>query len=138
MSLFDGRYSWDGTKKSSDRPIAWFPGSYNLKIIDCSKADQSIEQLKSHICIFSETGEGQSIYAHPEKFAQQICNDFSLSMERVLWVEEFCRDKDKYDIILFTRSGKLGDKFFYRTKRRKALAKEIALIEKEIVAQKDQ
>jgi hypothetical protein len=132
MAIFNGRYSWDGTKKDSERPIAWFPGTYNLKIIDCSGGNRSVEQLKPYICLFSETGEGQSIYANPEKFAQQICNDFSLNIERVLWVEEFSDDENRYDIIHFTRSGRLGNKYFYRAKRRPAMEKELHIIRKEL------
>ena len=133
VAIFNGRYSWDGKKKDSGPPIAWFPGTYNLKIIDCSDPGRGVEQLKPYICLFSETGEGQSIYANPEKFAKQICHDFSLNIERVLWVEEFSDDEKRYDIILFSRSGRLGSSYFYRAKRRPALEKEIHMIHKQLV-----
>ena len=34
MKIFNGKYSWDGKKHDNQEPIAWFPGAYNLKIVD--------------------------------------------------------------------------------------------------------
>jgi len=130
--IFDGRYSWDGTKKNNKEPIAWFPGAYDLKIFN--RADSGgIRHLKQYICIYSKTGDGQSISENPEKFARQICDDFSLDFEKVLWIEDLLTEKDRYVIIMFNRCRKLGDTIFYRTFKRSPLHAEKRWI-KEVLA----
>jgi len=129
MAIFNGRYCWDGTKTDDLDPIAWYPGSYDIKILDLSGTGGKVRHFKTSICLYARTGEGQSISANPEKFAKRICNDFSLDFDRVLWVEDLLTEKDRYDIILFTRNGKMGKGFFYRTEKRQALEAEVKMIE---------
>ena len=124
MTLFNGRYSWDGTKKDDREPITWYPGAYDLKIFDRSDAGSSIIPLKQYICIYSKTGEGQSISQNPEKFVRHICEDFGLDIEKVLWVEDLLTEKDRYSIVMFNRSRTLGDRVFYSISKRKALKAE--------------
>jgi hypothetical protein len=133
MAIFNGRYRWDGTKKDDLEPIAWYPGSYDVKILDRSGSEGKVRPFKTAICLYARTGEGQSISASPEKFAKRICNDFSLDIERVLWVEDLLSEKDRYAIILFTRTGKMGKGFFYRTEKRQALNAEVKMIEQALV-----
>ena len=128
MVIFNGRYRWDGTKRDNLDPVAWYPGSYDVKILDRSSTEGKVRHFKPYICLYSRTGEGQSISANPEKFAKRICNDFSLDIDRVLWVEDLLTEKDRYDIILFTRTGKMGKGFFYRTEKRKTLKAETKMI----------
>ena len=130
MAIFNGRYRWDGTKKDDLDPIAWNPGSYDVKILDLRTPAGNVDYLKPVICLYAGTGEGQSISANPEKFAKRICCDFSLEIERVLWVEDHLFEQDRYEIIIFSRAGRMGKGFFYRTDKRKALVSEVKLIEK--------
>lgn len=129
MAIFNGRYCWDGTKKDDIDPIAWYPGSYDVKILDRSDMQSNLRHFKPYICLYSRTGEGQSISANPEKFVKRICEDFALNIDRVLWVEDLLTDNDRYDIIVFTRTGKMGMGFFYRTEKRKALDAEVKMIQ---------
>jgi hypothetical protein len=129
MTLFNGRYRWDGTKKDNLDPIAWFPGSYDVKILECSIPGGKVQLLKPYICLYARTGEGQSISANPEKFAKRICRDFSLEIERVLWVEDLLTETDRYEVVSFTLTGKMADRAFYRIEKRKALDREVKKIE---------
>ena len=133
MAIFNGRYRWDGTKKDALDPIAWYPGSYDVKILDRSGTEGKVRHFKSTICLYARTGEGQSISASPEKFAKRICNDFDLDIDRVLWGEDLLTEKNRYDIILFTRTGKMGKGFFYRTEKRHALEAEVKMIQQALV-----
>jgi hypothetical protein len=128
MTLFSGRYRWDGTKKDDREPIAWSPGAYDIEIFQCGQESGKIQHLKSHVCVYARTGQGHSISANPEKFAKQICSDFSLELERVLWVEDHLCEEDRYEVIMFTRSGRVGRDIFYKTNKRKPLDYENALI----------
>lgn len=129
MAIFNGRYRWDGTKQDDLEPVAWYPGAYDVKILDSSGREGKVKHFKPFICLYARTGEGQSISASPEKFAKRICSDFSLDIDRVLWVEDLLTENDRYDIILFTRTGKMGKSFFYRTEKRRAREAEVKMIE---------
>lgn len=132
MAIFAGRYQWDGTKRGDSEPIAWFAGAYDVKIFKRTSSSEKIQHLKPIVCIFAPTGEGQSISANPEKFAKKICNDFSLDIERVLWVEDLLKKVDRYEIVMFTRSGKIGTTIFYQVEKRLASEREVRMIEKEL------
>ena len=130
MAIFNGRYRWDGTKRNDQDPIAWSPGAYDIRIFKCASTSGNVEPLKPYVCVYARTGEGQSISANPEKFAKQICNDFSLELERVLWIEDHLAGDNRYEVVMFSRSGRIGDELFYRTNKRKAFDHEIRLVER--------
>jgi hypothetical protein len=132
MKVFSGRYSWDGKKHDNQDPIAWFPGSYNLKIFNVSNGEKAVKHLKPYICIYSKTGEGHSISANPEKFAKHICTDFSLEMEKVLWAEELFNDSGQFEVVVFKQTGRLGHDYFYRVEKRRPMAGEKRMIEKQL------
>lgn len=131
MAIFNGRYQWDGTKSGDLEPVAWYPGSYDVKIVTLGRDDKVIA-LKTVLCLYSGTGEGQSISAHPEKFAKRICADFSLDLERVLWVEDLLEGVDRYQIVHFSRTGRMGKDYFYRPSKRGATVSEARLITRAI------
>lgn len=127
MAIFNGRYEWDGTKSGELEPVAWYPGSYDVKIVTLG-GDDKVIAFKTVLCLFSGTGEGQSISAHPEKFAKRICADFSLDLERVLWVEDLLVGTDRYQIVNFSKAGRLGKEYFYQPSKRVASVSETRLI----------
>ena len=131
MPIFDGRYSWDGKKDNNKDPISWFPGAYDLKIVNLS-SKTTITHIKPYLCVFTNTGRGYSVSANPEKFAKRICEDFSLDIEKVLWVEQIEIDSGKYEIITFKMRGQLGENTFYTMEKRKPMPNELSFIEKEI------
>ena len=127
MAIFNGRYHWDGTKQGDLDPVAWYPGSYDVKIIDL-RCRGKVVWLKPVLCLFSRTGEGHSISANPEKFARRICAEFSLELERVLWVEDLLVSENRYHVITFVRGGRMGQEHFYKSARRGATAAEMQII----------
>lgn len=132
MAIYDGTYRWDGTKQNDQEPIAWSPGAYDVKIYKRDSTSQKVELLKPFVCIYARTGEGQSISANPEKFVKQLCAEFSLEPERVLWVEDLQRAENRYDIIMLTRSSKIGKTVFYKIEKRKPSALEREQLENEL------
>ena len=129
MAIFNGRYSWDGTKADNKEPISWFPGAYDLVIADLAESNNNLTYLRPHLCIFTNTGRGYSVSANPEKFAKRISDDFSLQIDRVLWVERRKPGVDDFDIILFTRKGQMGETVFYSMEKRKPFPNELKIIQ---------
>lgn len=138
MAIFSGRYRWDGTKRGESEPISWSPGAYDLKIFKRAASSGKVRYLKPYVCIYAQTGEGQSISASPEKFAKQICHDFSLEIEQVLWVEDLLHGKDRYEVVMFARSAKMGGVVFYHTQKRLASPAEVRMIERELAGLVDE
>ncbi|HBH27447.1 MAG: hypothetical protein N839_0001845 [Desulfofustis sp. PB-SRB1] len=130
MRVFDGIYNWDGKKHDGRDPITWFPGAYHLIIHHLAGEDPGPLYLKPYLVIFSETGSGQSIGAQPEKFAKHICVDFQLDIERVLWVEQFRGEVERFEVVVFTRTGDMGTTAFYKTQRRPPNPAEERLIKR--------
>ena len=131
-SIYVGRYCWDGIKKDGRQPIAWSGGAYDVKIYRRPSAPGNVELLKSHVCVYSRTGIGQCISDSPEKFAQHICHDFSLHIERVIWVEDLLAEDKQYDIVQFTKMRKIGTTTLYKAEKRRADQRETEQIEEEL------
>lgn len=132
MELFNGIYSWDGKKRDGRDPIAWFPGSYHLYICSIGEDNGKVTSFRQHLCLYSETGKGHSISAHPEKFAKHVCEDFSIDLERTLWVEVNPAPETKYEVIAYSRNSKLKEVFFYRVQKRLPTDSELKLIEEHL------
>lgn len=131
-SIYVGRYSWDGVKRDNREPIAWSGGAYDVKIYKRPATTGNVELLKPYVCIYAQTGIGQSISAQPEKFAQHICEDFGLNIERVVWVEDLLKPPGTYEIVQFTRVRKVGKTVLYQTEKRMAELEEIKRIKEEM------
>lgn len=129
MEVYNGIYSWDGKKRDGRDPVAWFPGSYHLYIYAIGKDNGNVTSFRQHLCLYSETGAGHSISAQPEKFAKHVCEDFSIDLERTLWVEVNPSPATKYEVIVYSRKSKLKEVFFYRIQKRAPNAAELELIE---------
>lgn len=131
MAIYDGTYRWDGTKKNGQDPIAWSPGAYNLKIYKRDVSGEKVKLLKPYVCVYSRTGVGHSISANPEKFVKQLCKEFSLDIDRVLWIEDHLLDENRYEVIMFTKSAQLGPSVFYKIVKRNASQHEVAQLEQD-------
>ena len=132
MAIFNGRYTWDGKKTDEKEPISWFPGAYDLVIVNLDEEGDNVAHIRPFICIFANTGSGYSVSANPEKFAKRICLDFNLDIEKVMWVERLEPDGDKFEVILFQKKGHLGEHVFYTIERRKPMKGELSLILREL------
>lgn len=132
MTIFSGIYRWDGKKNGGREPIAWSPGAYEVKIYKRPSISGKVELLKPYVCVYSRTGEGQSISANPEKFAKRLCDEFSLDIDRVFWVEDLLTAEDRYEVVSFSRSAQVGETVFYTTEKRTALQHEVDQLEREL------
>lgn len=113
MILFDGIYSWTGKTSSGKRPVSWWPGSYRVKIVDLSDTTpDGVFHMKPVICLFADTGKGFNVRNHFQYFAQSICQEFGLGLNKVLWVECF-PEGPSMDVATLNEGAMVGKERLY-------------------------
>lgn len=128
MIIFDGKYEWDGKKRSSSPPISWWPGSYRLRIVDLKDLMPDVLHIKPYVCILSDTGHGYSIKNTFEKFAIAVCRDFNLDVDKVLWIENFPGKDKAMCAAMVTPVGAVGGETLYSTTWRPVRPNELQLL----------
>ena len=128
MIVYDGTYSWKGSTTSKKRPISWWQSSYKLRVVDITRGTPGVVFLKPTLVIFTDTGEGASVTNCLPDLAKQICEDFKLHLDRVVWVEERPGSNPRYRIAVFRQVARLHGEAFYQVDWRSASANEVALI----------
>lgn len=113
MIVFDGTYSWKGSTTQKRRVISWWRSSYRLRIVDFAAGRLDVSFMRSHAVIFADTGEGASVVNCVQELAKEICRDFSLTLPRVLWVEERRESERLYHVAIFNPLTVIGDEPFF-------------------------
>jgi hypothetical protein len=126
--IYDGEYSWKGKSTAKKRPISWWRSSYRLRIVDVSRNTPGIVFLKPHVVLFADTGEGASVTNCLPDLAKQICEDFALDLNRVVWVEDRPEIKERFRVAVFRPVARLGSDVFYQVAWRAAIPSELRLI----------
>lgn len=128
MIVFDGTYSWKGSTTQKRRVISWWRSSYRLRIVDLATGRPDVSFLRSHAVIFSDTGDGASVVNCVQELAKEICRDFSLTLPRVLWVEERRELERPHQVAVFQPFTVIGDESFYEVSWRPIHAQELEWI----------
>lgn len=129
MIVYDGPYRWKGSTASQKRPISWWRSSYQLRIIDVSRGARDVVFLKPHLVLFADTGEGASVTNCLPDLAKQVCEDFNLDLNRVVWVEDRPDDEHRFRVAMFRPVARLSGDVFYRVDWRDAAPGELQMIE---------
>lgn len=129
MILYDGRYSWKGRTASPKRPISWWQSAYQLRIIDVSRDAPDVVFIKPYLVLFSDTGEGASVTNCLPDLAKQICEDFNLTLNRVVWIEDRPDAADRYRVAMLRPVARLSGDVFYQVEWRALAPGELHLIE---------
>ena len=129
MILFDGIYSWSGKTGTGKRPVSWWPGSYKVKIIDLSDTTPNgVFHMRPWICLFTDTGKGFNVRNHFQYFAQSICQEFGLVLQKVLWVEYFPHGRPM-DVAVIKEGALIGRERLYTVQWRTVRDDEVSLIQ---------
>jgi len=128
MIIYNGRYNWSGKKVNQLRPISWWPGSYNLKIIKIVKSRSNVYIIKPHVVIFSDTGEGFSARDHTQNLAKKVCRDFKLDINKVLWIEYYPKKPASMEVAMLKPATKIGSDTIYSVTWRPIRPNELELI----------
>ncbi|MGD8250938.1 MAG: hypothetical protein PVH30_02785 [Desulfobacterales bacterium] len=128
MIIFDGTYSWKGSTSQKRRVINWWPSSYRLMVVKLRGGASSVRFLRSHIVLFTDTGHGASVANCVQALAKEICRDFSLILERVLWIESDGKPDPGLNVAVFSPLTRVGKETFYEVSWRPILDAEMALL----------
>ncbi len=128
MIVYDGEYRWKGRSSVKKRPISWWQSAYHLRIVDLSRDVPDVLFLKPHVVLFTDTGEGASVTNCLPDLAKQICEDFNLDLNRVVWVEESPESTERFRVAVFRPVVRLGNDLFYKVTWRSTAASELNLI----------
>lgn len=129
MIVYEGKYTWSGNATRKKRPISWWQSAYRLRIVDVSPETPGVLFLKPLIVFFADTGEGASVTNCLPDLAKQICKDFDLDFNRVVWIEERPDNEERFRVATFHPVARLGDEHFYQVAWRSAIPSELKLIE---------
>ena len=129
MIVYDGTYRWQGSTAARKRPISWWRSSYRLRIIDVSRGARDVVFLKPHMVLFADTGEGASATNCLPDLAKQICHDFNLDLNRVVWVEDRPDEEKRFQVAMFHAVARLSGEVLYQVDWREAAPGELHLIE---------
>ncbi|MBU1172755.1 MAG: hypothetical protein KKD44_24620 [Proteobacteria bacterium] len=128
MVIFEGKYEWDGKKRGAGMPISWWPGSYQIKLVNLQDRMPGVAIIKPYVCILTETGDGFSIKNTFEKFALSVCEHFNIDVEKVLWIEGSPRNPEQGAAVVKPVSH-MGKTPVYGTSWRPVRPNEMTLVE---------
>ena len=92
MILHDFIYEWDGKSHDGEKPVAWWPGAYHVRIIELEDRASGMDYLIPTAVILKNANvknemKNTSLKNYIHNFAEKISNVYSLDMEKTLWIE---------------------------------------------------
>ncbi len=103
-----------------------------MTIIDTSKHQPGVYNLKPVIVLISDTGEGYSAINHFQNLAKSICRDFNLDISRTLWIEYLPQEPAHMEVAVFKPITKIGSETLYSVKWRPIMTNEMELIKSDL------
>ncbi|MBU8850039.1 MAG: hypothetical protein KOO64_10895 [Desulfobacterales bacterium] len=91
MILHDFIYEWDGKSSSGEKPIAWWPGSYRVRIVKLKMENTGLSYLIHFAVILKNASTPAtmniSLRNSIHNFAQKISKQYDLNIDKTLWIE---------------------------------------------------
>ncbi len=125
MILHEFTYDWDGTSHLNEKPVAWWPGSYRVRIVKLGSDSFDVKFLKPMAVIITNNYSGTSLKNYIQNFALKISAQYGIDIERAYWVEV---DSD-VRIALFSDKRMLKDGPLYITEWRPARPNELKMLD---------
>ncbi|MCP4118332.1 MAG: hypothetical protein GY737_23615 [Desulfobacteraceae bacterium] len=128
MILHDTIYEWDGKCRNGEKPVAWWPGAYRIRIVDLTAGKPDLLHLKSRAVICRNQDKGTSIRNCIQNFALKVAKRFGLDVARVLWVEIENDDPQTMQVANLTRVTVIAGKELLSASWRPVRPNEIAFL----------
>jgi len=129
LILHDTIYEWDGKSIDGEKPVAWWPGSYRIRIVDLTADSPGLIHLKSRAVICRNLDKGTSIRNCIQNFAQKVSKKFNFDMTKALWVEIGREDPREIQVANLTRVSPIGKQGLFSATWRPARPSELELLE---------
>ena len=129
MILHDFTYEWDGKSRSGEKPIAWWPGAYRVRIIKLGDDSRSISYLFPIAVVFKPItitrSMNISLKNYIDNFAKKISIEYNLDIDKTLWMEL----GNEILVAQLHPDRKLSDEMLYSISWRPARPNELSMIE---------
>ncbi|NOX32811.1 MAG: hypothetical protein GXP56_03605 [Deltaproteobacteria bacterium] len=129
MILHDFIYEWDGKSTDGKKPVAWWPGSYHVKIIKLAADNKNISYLVSTVVILknarTHAAMNTSLRNYIHNFAKKISRDYDLSIHKTMWIEL----DDKIRVAMLSPDQKVIPEILYSISWRPIRPNELAIVE---------
>lgn len=129
MILHDTIYEWDGKSNDGEKPVAWWPGAYRIRIVDLTAKNPGMIHLKYRAVICRNCDKGTSIRNCIENFARKISQKYELDIGRVLWVEISQKDPKDVQVATLKKVSPMGGNDLYSASWRPARPNELKTLE---------
>ena len=128
MILHDFIYEWDGKRTSGEKPIAWWPGSYHVKIVKLGEDNKNVSYLIHTAVILRNTRTRAtmniSIRNYIHNFAQKISKEYNIDIDKTLWIEI----DDEIRVAMLNPEHKIVSKTLYSISWRPIRPNELKMI----------
>ena len=129
MILHDFIYKWDGKSIRGEKPIAWWPGSYHVRIVKLGTDKKNISYLVPIAVILKNAGTQPnmmniSLQNYVHNFALKLSKEYDLNINKTLWIEI----DDKIRVAVLTPVQKMAREILYSTSWRPIRPNELAMI----------
>ncbi len=128
MILHDFIYDWDGKSTSGEKPIAWWPGSYRVRIVKLETEETGLSYLIPFAVILKNMKVPATINISLRNcihnFAQKISKEYDLNIDKTLWIELDCKIK----VAMLNPDRQLADETLYSISWRPIRPNELEMI----------
>jgi len=91
MVLHDFIYKWDGKSRDGKPPVAWWPGTYHVRIVKLAQDSDKIRYLVTFAVILknmgTKPGMSTSLKNYIYNFAKKVSDQYEIDMEKTMWIE---------------------------------------------------
>jgi hypothetical protein len=126
--LHDFTYEWDGKSDSGKKPISWWPGCYQVRIIRLGREEDPVKYLFPVAVVFkpvkTKAVMNTSLENYMHYFAGEISRQYRLEPDKVLWIQL----GDPVRVARLKPERKLSDETFYSVSWRPVRPNEMAAI----------
>ena len=128
MIVYDGIYRLPTGPDQGFQPRSKWEYAWQVRIINLSLSQSTVEHLKSMIVVVNQTGSKTCLTSCAESIGKKISRDFDLDVLRALWIEDFPNKLNQWFVAAFRPKSSFGPDTNYHIRWRPLRPKEIDII----------
>ncbi len=128
MIFYDGIYRLRQHGKRDSKSFGKWAYSWRIRIINLSISQPDVRHLRPFIVVATQSEESVFRANCAETLGKNICRDFFLNINNLLWVEYFPDKPDQIYAAIFTPKSYFRTEIFYSVNWRPVLPNELEVI----------